>query len=58
MLGKFNDLHTEASSAEDALKIRVAMPMNREQYNHSLYLEAARRVVMKNCMAKCDLTQE
>ena len=58
MLGKFNDLHTEANSAEDALRIRVAMPMNRDQYNESLRLEAARRVVMKNCMAKCDLTQE
>ena len=48
-------LHKEPNSAEDALKLSVAFPMSRDQYDDSLYIESARRVVFKNCMQKCEL---
>ena len=51
-------LHTAAASPEDALKFGVAFPQSREHYDKSLYVEAARRVVFKNCMEKCELDNE
>ena len=51
-------LHTAAASPEDALKFGVAFPQSREHYDKSLYVEAARRVVFKNCMEKCELDHE
>ena len=50
-------LHT-ATTAEDALKISIAFPHSRDQYDKSLYVESARRVVFKNCMEKCELDNE
>ena len=52
------DLHSSGSSAEDNMKFSVVQPIARDLYDQSLYFEAARRVVFKNCMASCELTNE
>ena len=51
-------LHTNAASAEDALKFATSAPETRDMYDRSLYVESARRVVFKNCMGKCELDDE
>ena len=51
-------LHTNAASAEDALKFATSAPQTRDMYDRSLYVESARRVVFKNCMEKCELDNE
>ena len=48
-------LHSQAGSAEDALKMAAAFPYSSEHYDKSLYVESARRVVFANCMEKCEL---
>jgi len=40
------------------MKFNVAFPVSRDRYDASLYKEAARRVVWKNCMGECELTHE
>jgi hypothetical protein len=55
MLGENNDLHSKGSSAEDSMKFNVVFPLSRDRYDQSLYMEAARRVVFKNCMGSCEL---
>eukprot|EP00354_Favella_ehrenbergii_P009964 CAMPEP_0170468220 /NCGR_PEP_ID=MMETSP0123-20130129/11482_1 /TAXON_ID=182087 /ORGANISM="Favella ehrenbergii, Strain Fehren 1" /LENGTH=69 /DNA_ID=CAMNT_0010734735 /DNA_START=1388 /DNA_END=1597 /DNA_ORIENTATION=- len=54
----YASLHTAAASPEDALKFGVAAPQSRDHYDKGLYVEAARRVVFKNCMEKCELDDE
>ena len=51
-------MHTPGSSAEDDLRWNVIFPLSRSQYDTSLYNDAANRVVFKNCMEKCELTNE
>ena len=51
-------LHTQPSSAEEALKLAASFEQSREHYDKSLYVESARRVVFKNCMDKCELDNE
>ena len=58
MLGQGNELHSRGSSAEDSLKFNVVFSQSRDRYDASLYKEAARRVVFKNCMSQCELTHE
>ena len=48
-------LHTAAVTPEDALRFGVAFSESRDQYDRSLYVESARRVVFRNCMEKCEL---
>ncbi len=52
------DIHASGVSAEDNLKFLVANQLSRERYDQSLYFEAARRVVFRNCMAKCEVTDK
>ena len=49
------ELHTTGSSAEDEMKWNVVLNMSRSQYDKSLYNDAAKQVVFKNCMDKCEL---
>ena len=58
MLGKNNELHTSGATAEDEQKFLVVFPLSRSQYDQSLHDEAAKRVVFKNCMEKCELDDE
>ena len=58
MLGRDTDLHSKGASAEDSMKFQVCNPLSRDRYDASLYKEAARRVVFKNCMESCGLTGE
>ena len=51
-------LHTPGGSPEEQLKLTASFPESREQYDRSLYVESARRVVFKNCMEKCELDNE
>lgn len=52
------DLHGKGASAEDSMKWQVVNSMSKDRYDQSLYQEAAKRVVFKNCMNKCELTDE
>ncbi len=52
------DIHASGVSAEDNLKFLVVNPLSRERYDQSLYHEAARRVVFRNCMSKCEVTDK
>ena len=58
MLGKGTDLHSKGISAEDSMRFNVVFPLSRDRYDASLYQEAAKRVVFKNCMETCELTSE
>ena len=58
MLGRDCDLHSKGASAEDSMKFLVVNPLSRDRYDASLYKEAAKRVVFKNCMESCSLTNE
>ena len=50
------DLHSSGTSAEDNMKFNAIFPLSRDRYDQSLYFEAARRVVFKNCMNALELT--
>ena len=52
------DLHGKGASAEDSMKWQVISPLSKDRYDQSLYQEAARRVVFRNCMSKCELDDE
>ena len=49
------DLYSKGATAEDSMKFVAAFPQSRDNYEKSLYFEAARRVVFQNCMGACDL---
>ena len=49
VLGK-NDLHGTGATLEDNMKFVVRFNMARDEYDRSLYREAAKRVVFRNCM--------
>ena len=49
------ELSAKGNSAEDAMKINVCLPMSKEQYESTLLVEAARRVVFKNCLEACEV---
>ena len=51
----YSDLSTKGNSAEDALKINVVQPLSKEKYEASLLVEAAKRVVFKNCLEACEV---
>ena len=50
VLGKNNDMHAQGTSMEDSMKFLVRFNMSRDDYDRSLYLESAKRVVFRNCM--------
>ena len=58
MLGVNTDLHSKGTSAEDSMRFNVVFPFSRDRYDQSLYQEAAKRVVFKNCMDVCELSHE
>ena len=55
VLGKKNDLFSAGSSLEDNMKFRVRFDLSRDEYDRSLYLESARRVIFNNCMTALEL---
>ena len=50
ILGRNNDLHSAGNTLEDSMKYTVHFTQSRDEYDRSLYLEAAKRVIFKNCM--------
>ena len=55
VLGKKNDLQATGATLEDNMKFRVRFDLSRDEYDRSLYLESARRVIFQNCMIALDL---
>lgn len=58
LLGKSNDFYMSGTIAEDQMKINVVRVESTERLEASMYKEAAKRVVFKNCMGVCELTNE
>ena len=55
ILGRNNDLHSVGKSPEDSMLFTAHFGQSRDEYDRSLYLDAAKRVIFKNCMAKHEL---
>ena len=52
------DLNSKGYSAEDSMKFNVASQLSKDRYDASLYQEAAKRTVFRNCMEKLEITDE
>ena len=55
---KGTSLYGVAGSAEDAMRISAVRTVAKDIHEKNMYYDAAKRVVFKNCMASCDLTDE
>ena len=52
------DLQSKGYSIEDNMRFHVVNPDARDQYDKSLYLDAAKRVIFRNCMDKLEIDDE
>ena len=52
------DLSTAGNSAEDAMRIHAVNHLSRDRYDASLLVDAARRVVFKNCLGACEVDMD
>ena len=48
----------QTGSAEDSMRIGAVRSKAKDEHEKSMYFNAAKRVVFRNCMASCDLTDE
>ena len=55
---KGTTLYGDTPSAEDAMRIGAVRYDSKDMVDKKMYLDAARRVIFKNCMASCDLDNE
>ena len=55
ILGRNNDLHSSGKSFEDNMQYTAHFTFTRDNYDRSLFLDSAKRVIFKNCMQKLEL---
>ena len=55
---KGTSLFGQANSAEDAMRIAGVRTVAKDRHEKNMYYDAALRVVFRNCMTQCDLTDE
>ena len=55
---KGTSLYGLAASAEDAMRIGAVRTVAKDRHEKNMYYDATKRVVFKNCMAGCDLSDE
>ena len=55
---KGTTLYGNTGSAEDAMKIGAVSYDSKDMIEKSMYFEAARKVIFKNCMGTCDIDAE
>ena len=48
----------QTGSAEDSMRIGAVRTKAKDLHERSMYFDAAKRVVFRNCMTSCDLTDE
>ena len=55
---KGTSLYGQTGSAEDAMRISAVRFESKDIHEKNMYFDAAKRVVFKNCMASCDISDE
>ena len=55
---KGTSIYGTTGSAEDAMRIGAVRFASKDAHDKTMYYDAAKRVVFKNCMTGCDLSDE
>ena len=53
-----NALFNIPNSAEEAMRISALRHATQDKHEQNMYQDAAKRVVFRNCMSSCDITDE